>query len=279
MWLTRSYLKCGLCRTAGLGIGDDKGIQWLSYRGKGTVKLTLTDLNLRAYPFDTQTIHVTVWHKSDWKLLPSRCCQGSDKPDQSYASTFDQKMLEASMESFQCCDTDPKQGERGYPHKWMPHVTRQGRGRVRPALKIGVRMSRKPEFFHFNYFGPLFLIGNLNGVALVIPPDDLPTRSQIILTLILTIVAFKMTISQMLPRLAYPTILDKCAKPHIRTSAEHCLCSLMVASLQVHHLDDDFDGNNDAWISSSVRRRTRSRFGHTEMDELGLQRVKCVLCD
>lgn len=203
----------------GLGIGDDKGIRWLSYRGKGTIKLMLTDLNLRAYPFDTQNIHVTVWHKSDWKLLPSRCCQGIDKPEQSYASTYDQKMLEASMEGFHCCDPIPKRGEPGYPHRQMPDVTREAHDRVRPALTIGVRMSRKPEFFYFNYFGPLFLIGNLNFVALVIPPEDLATRSQIILTLILTIVAFKMTISQMLPRLPYPTILDK----YVGTSYPH-LC-------------------------------------------------------
>lgn len=36
-------LGCGL-----VGIGD-VGIRWLSYRGKGTIKLMLTDLNLRAY--------------------------------------------------------------------------------------------------------------------------------------------------------------------------------------------------------------------------------------
>eukprot|EP01043_Picozoa_sp_COSAG02_P007475 COSAG02_NODE_224_length_28285_cov_39.533066_4_plen_511_part_00 len=202
----------------GLGIGDDKGIRWLSYRGKGTIKLTLTDLNLRAYPFDTQTIHVTVWHKNDWKLVPSRCVEGIDTPERSYASTYDQKKLEASMEGFQCCDAVPTMGEPGYPHKKMSDVTRKAHDRVRPALTIGVRMRRKPEFFYFNYFGPLFLIGNLNLVALVIPPEDLSTRSQIILTLILTIVAFKMTISQMLPRLPYPTILDKCVgtlSPHL----------------------------------------------------------------
>ena len=157
------------------------------------------------------------------------------------------------MEGFRCCDEVPDEGEPGcllrivymcdicvdiyiqilraavahtyiyytdrYPHKQMPSVARGARDRVRPALKIGVRMRRKPQFFYFNHFGPLFMIGNLNGVALVIPPDDLATRAQIILTLILTLVAFKMTISQMLPRLPYPTILDKCARSLQRCGA------------------------------------------------------------
>ena len=162
-----------------------------------------------------------MWHKNGWELLPNRSCAGGNQLDQSYASTFDQKRLEASMEGFRCCDEAPDEGEPGYPHKQMPSVTRGAHDRVRPALKMGVRMRRKPHFFYFNYFGPLFMIGNLNGVALVIPPDDLATRAQIILTLILTLVAFKMTISQMLPRLPYPTVLDKCAR-----LLQHCGASL-----------------------------------------------------
>ena len=40
---------CGSCVLLGLGLlGIGEGIRWLSYRGKGTIKLMLTDLNLRA---------------------------------------------------------------------------------------------------------------------------------------------------------------------------------------------------------------------------------------
>ena len=48
------------------------------------------------------------------------------------------------------------------------------------------------------------------GVALVIPPEDLSTRSEIILTLLLTAVAFKMAIASSLPQLSYLTMVDKC---------------------------------------------------------------------
>eukprot|EP01046_Picozoa_sp_COSAG06_P059104 COSAG06_NODE_12109_length_1422_cov_4.266818_2_plen_162_part_01 len=41
------------------GVGG--GIRWLSYRGIGNVSLRV-ETNMRAYPFDTQTIPVTVWH-------------------------------------------------------------------------------------------------------------------------------------------------------------------------------------------------------------------------
>lgn len=122
----------------------------------------------------------------------------------------------------------------------------------------------------FNYFGPLFLIGNLNGVALVIPPEDLPTRSQIILTLILTLVAFKMTIAQMLPQLPYMTILDKygwCSWiARTKASADMYLrrCN------QVHNLDARTDGGSNAWVSDCVQWRAWSGFRHAEMDELDI---------
>lgn len=82
----------------------------------------------------------------------------------------------------------------------METTYRKADGRIRPALTIGVRVKRKPVYFYVNYFGPLFLIGNLNGVALLIPPSALNDRSQIILTLILTLVAFKIAIANELPQ-------------------------------------------------------------------------------
>ena len=47
------------------------------------------------------------------------------------------------------------------------------------------------------------------GVALVVPAQDLSTRAQLILTLVLTIVAFKMAIASKLPEVSYLTVLDK----------------------------------------------------------------------
>ena len=123
------------------------------------------DLNMRAYPFDTQTIPVTVWHKTDWELKPCICTT----PDGgSYASTFDHEKVERNMEEFVCRDKKLEKdspnyiapGEPGYsPHLNMAVAYRKAKGRVRPALTIGLRMDRKPGFFYYNYFGPLFLIG------------------------------------------------------------------------------------------------------------------------
>lgn len=79
-------------------VGPDAGIRWLSYRGVGTITLK-QPTNLRAYPFDTQTIQVTVWHKDDWRLQPNRC---KNENLSSYASTFDRAKMHDNLEWGEC---------------------------------------------------------------------------------------------------------------------------------------------------------------------------------
>ena len=74
-------------------------VRWLSYQGIGTVTLK-QPTNLRAYPFDTQSIPVTVWHKPDWVLYPNRC---ENADGSSYASTFDRMTVQKdSLEGWEC---------------------------------------------------------------------------------------------------------------------------------------------------------------------------------
>eukprot|EP01046_Picozoa_sp_COSAG06_P024225 COSAG06_NODE_1963_length_7972_cov_10.409628_3_plen_305_part_00 len=140
---------------------------------------------MRAYPFDTQTIPVTVWHKNDWELKPCICTT----PDGgSYTSTFDHKKVERNLEAFTCPDKRPEEdspdyippGEPGYsPHLDMPVAYRKAEGRVRPALTIGLRVQRKTIGFWAVYIVPFGIIGALSGLALALPTEELSNRSNI----------------------------------------------------------------------------------------------------
>ena len=142
---------------------------------------------MRAYPFDTQTIPVTVWHKDDWELKPCICIT----PDGgSYASTFDHQKIERNMLSFTCRDKRPEKdspdyippGDRepGYsPHLGMAVAYRKARGRERPALTIGLRVQRKTIDFFAVYIVPFGIIGALSGLALALPTEELSNRSNI----------------------------------------------------------------------------------------------------
>ena len=132
--------------------GTDKDICWVSYRGMGELKLK-QPVEMRAYPFDSQTVSLIVRHKSEWKLVPNECTN----PDgSSYASTFAKDAIETSLEEFAC-----QEKRFSGVHAEMVFVPREAKGRVRPALKAGMRVVRRPEYFYYNYFGPLCLIGTL----------------------------------------------------------------------------------------------------------------------
>jgi len=55
---------------------------------------------------------------------------------------------------------------------------------------------------------PMFILVTMAGSALVVPVDDPATRLGIALSLVLTVVAFKFTISGYVPKIAYNTLLD-----------------------------------------------------------------------
>ena len=55
---------------------------------------------------------------------------------------------------------------------------------------------------------PMFLLVTMTGSALIVPADDPATRLGIALALVLTVVAFKFTISGYVPKIAYNTLLD-----------------------------------------------------------------------
>ena len=110
-------------------------------------------VEMQAYPFDSQTVSLIVRHKSEWKLVPNECTN----PDgSSYASTFAKEAIETSLEEFAC-----QEKRFSGVHAEMVFVPREAKGRVRPALKAGMRVVRRPEYFYYNYFGPLCLIGTL----------------------------------------------------------------------------------------------------------------------
>jgi hypothetical protein len=69
-------------------------------------------------------------------------------------------------------------------------------------------VSRDTSFYVWNVFLILFILGTLCGTAFVTPVDEFSTRMSIGLTLLLTTVAFKYSISQTLPKVAYLTTLD-----------------------------------------------------------------------
>jgi len=77
------------------------------------------------------------------------------------------------------------------------------------SLEIRFRLQRIPKFYIYQIIIPLFLIVSLGFLSSTINFVDIADRLSIILTLLLTAVAFKYMVAEYLPRVPYVTILDK----------------------------------------------------------------------
>jgi len=72
-------------------------------------------------------------------------------------------------------------------------------------------ISRDPSFYLLNLYLPTLLISSSAFISFVFYVEDFNGRSSVLMTLLLTVVAFKQVIGQNLPRLPYITYLDRYA--------------------------------------------------------------------
>ncbi len=70
-------------------------------------------------------------------------------------------------------------------------------------------IERIPDYFITNVVIPLFIIVGLAFVSFALPLTQLNDRLSVILTMVLTSVAFKYVVAGYLPKVSYLTLLDK----------------------------------------------------------------------
>ena len=79
----------------------------------------------------------------------------------------------------------------------------------KPLLTYEFLLVRKNSWFVFNQMILMSVIASLSFVAYGVPLSDLADRCSITLSLLLTIVAQKLSLVDSLPKLSYLTFLDK----------------------------------------------------------------------
>jgi len=83
------------------------------------------------------------------------------------------------------------------------------KGDVFPLLHITVMMQRIFWFYMSNVVIPMFIIVTLSACSMVIPINHIGERLAASLTCVLTAVAFKYVVAQMVPIIGYDTWLDE----------------------------------------------------------------------
>jgi hypothetical protein len=91
-------------------------------------------------------------------------------------------------------------------HRAVGHITKP-RGCV-SHMVAAFRICRRPETWLWNVLLILFMIGTLSLSSFLIPVHELADRGTVTMTLLLTVVAFKLLLSDNLPKVSYLTLLD-----------------------------------------------------------------------
>lgn len=136
--------------------------------------------------------------------------------------------------------------------------------RIFPTVEITPVVERKPHFYLVNIAFPMALFALMGNFQFTLPRYSTPDRFNVCFSLLLTVVAFRFSISTMLPNISYLTILDV-----FSLGCSVCICLacfeaglqgavLMHAAEQVfdqhtRHLDDPFlDELDDAEDSEAL---------------------------
>ena len=82
-------------------------------------------------------------------------------------------------------------------------------GISRHFLNVTLTMNRIPNYYFTNIIKPTCIITTLSACSLFMPDKDLANRLSATLTLLLTAVAYKYLVAQMVPPIGYSTALDK----------------------------------------------------------------------
>ena len=79
---------------------------------------------------------------------------------------------------------------------------------VRPCLNLTMLAVRKAPYFTWNIEMPMGVLTLLTAFTFALPPSDTADRLSLTLTLVLTAVAYKLTVAAVIPVVSYVTALD-----------------------------------------------------------------------
>mmetsp|Transcript_6547 Transcript_6547/g.11533 ORF Transcript_6547/g.11533 Transcript_6547/m.11533 type:complete len:403 (-) Transcript_6547:542-1750(-) len=156
------------------------------------------EVDLSRFPFDTQTLSMRL--VAFWAV-------GEDK------DVILTRNLSRKYRSLCNTDTFSKREE----YELFPHVGfRESRTKpensmtrsVYPILFIDIYVERNLGYWAINVALPLFVLSNSTFTSFAIEPNEFANRAATILTILLTMVAFKYAIADKLPRISYLTTLD-----------------------------------------------------------------------
>ena len=148
-------------------------------------------LRLRRFPYDSHQLYFAFrsncslykWEYNENEILPFPTCS---------------KILEVSI----CSD------DWNLKEIWLDNYNKINNQSICIGYKVFLLVTRKPNYYALNFGLVNLLLGLLSLTSSGVSSDDFAGRSQITLTLILTTIAFKFSVTTYIPPTPYLTVLD-----------------------------------------------------------------------
>jgi hypothetical protein len=160
--------------------------------------------DLRQFPFDQQSLVIRVCSTWDEKKVQFR----ANPVDPVLRSYGDYNLQDYELTTGHIVDVTSRDSrDHCYATRSDAGSSTSG-SRYNSVFLIQV-VSRNPGFYLLNLYLPTFLISSCVFSCFAFVVDEFGGRSAILVTLLLTVVAFKQVIGHHLPRLPYLTYLDR----------------------------------------------------------------------
>jgi len=162
--------------------------------------------DLRKFPFDQQALFIRV--SSGWD---ERKVQFVTAENDASRETFDDyNLMDYDLVGSRIADVYSVDA-RDARYICRSATSSSNSGARYNSIFLIQNVSRQPTFHLLNLYLPTLLISSSAFISFVFYVEDFNGRSSVLMTLLLTVVAFKQVIGQNLPRLPYLTYLDRYA--------------------------------------------------------------------
>jgi len=162
--------------------------------------------DLRKFPFDQQALFIRI--SSGWDETKVQFVTAAK--DACREVFEDYNLMDYDLVGnriVDVCCTDPRDAR----YLCRSATSSSNSGARYNSIFLIQNVSRAPGFYVLNLYLPTLLISSSAFVAFVFYVEDFNGRSSVLMTLLLTVVAFKQVIGQNLPRLPYLTYMDRYA--------------------------------------------------------------------
>jgi hypothetical protein len=166
-------------------------------------KITLSEaFELQNFPFDLQPLHVQIassWDCNNVVLTFNKVILSAMDPNSLDSQEWDLLPPRLIAHDMDWCDED------------LPLLSLSSQsisGARYPRVHIALTASRKPQYYMWNIYVMLLILGSLSFTTFSVDVEETGDRLGIMLTLVLALIAFKLVLAQQLPSISYLTMMD-----------------------------------------------------------------------